>query len=378
MRIGIDATGLYGPLTGVENYIVNIVDNLLQIDKHNDYIIYFRNDIPRGLEFRNDNATFRPSRFLNRKLFQQTRLPFLIYSDSPDVMFFPGNSLSLVCPCSTVLTIHGLQSFVIPPHMMPKSQRLSRVYWKWMTQIGCAKATKIITVSASTKSEIIGALNIGDDKVDSIHHAAAEHFQEIDRNAARGQLRQFGINDEFVLCVGTLKYKNIDRCIKAFHHVKKQGHTSLKLVIAGSKTEIGDDVFELAKRLEIYSDIIFLDYFAHEDLPLLYSAAEVFLFPSLYEAFGIPILEAFACGTPVITSNITSLPEVAGDAGVLVDPYNWREVATALERVLSDQSLRDLLRRKGHERVKQFSWQQSAVQTLSILEEAGNASKHCH
>jgi len=247
-----------------------------------------------------------------------------------------------------------------------------------MTQIGCAKATKIITVSASTKSEIIGALNVRDDKVDSIHHAAAEHFQEIDRNTARGQLRQFGINDEFVLCVGTLKYKNIGRCIKAFHHVKKHGHASLKLVIAGSKAEIGDDVFELTERLGIHSDIIFLDYFAHEDLPLLYCAAEVFLFPSLYEAFGIPILEAFACGTPVITSNITSLPEVAGDAGILVDPYNWQEVATALERVLSDQNLRDLLRRKGRERVSQFSWQQSAAQTLSLLEETGNASKPRH
>ena len=371
MRIGIDATGVYKRITGVENYIINIINGLLLIDKHNHYTIYCNSAIPNQLKYRHDKIVYTSFRIVNRKVFQQTRLPFQIYSDSPDVMFFPGNTLSMVCPSRSVLTVHGSQPFILPKHMMPKSQRLSRPYWKWMSQVGCRKADRVIAVSSATKKEIMEALGIPAEKIHVIHLAGGAEFCEMDRLEARRRLERHCIYERFILCVGTLEYKNLRGAMRAFQQVKAKGHTSLKLVIVGPQSEIAKDIFSLARQLQITDDIRVLNYFPHEEMPILYNAAELLLFPSFYEGFGLPVLEAFACGIPVVASNVASLPEVVGDAGILVDPDNFRAIATEVERVLTDQNLRMTLRRKGHERRQHFCWIQTAKKTLSLLERVG-------
>lgn len=375
MKIGIDATGLYGPRTGVENYIINIINSLLTIDNENKYIIYCRDEIPKEIKHRPPNVTFKILTFYNRKIFQQTRLPVINYFDSTDLMFYPGNSISLICPCRSVLTIHDIFPFVISDYI-PKYHpinffaSINTLYWKWIDKIGCLIADKLIAVSNSTKNDVAKVFSVPEDKITVIHEGVSEEFEKINNiNVIKGFRKRYDINDKFILCPGTSTYKNLQGSLKAFLHVKRKQNSSLKLVIIGPKERIRDDIFRLISESNLQHEAIFLGFFPQKDLPLLYNAAELLLFPSFYEGFGIPVLEAFSCGTPVIASNVASLPEIAGDAAILVDPYNPLEIAFQLEKVLEDKSLRERMILKGLKQVCRFSWEDAARKTLKIFEQ---------
>jgi glycosyltransferase involved in cell wall biosynthesis len=202
-----------------------------------------------------------------------------------------------------------------------------------------------------------------------VYEAAQNNFKRIQVHKILNSIKQkYHLPDRFILFVGTLEpRKNIIRLLEAYARIKdKLPH---KLVIAGTKGWLYQPIFEAVKRLSLRNNVIFLGYVDDGNLPALYNLADLFVYPSIYEGFGLPVLEAMACGIPVITSNVSSLPEVAGDAAVLVDPYNVKELAGAMKHVLTNASLRKQVINKGFQQAKNFSWKKCARETLKVYEE---------
>jgi len=233
-------------------------------------------------------------------------------------------------------------------------------------------ADKIITVSNSTKNDLMNHFNIPKEKIRVIFEAADEKFKSLNNKETKEVKYKYHLNFPFILYVGGLAvHKNIPALIKAFYKVKKKG-IQHKLVITGTKRWKYKEIFETIDKLDLQNDVVFTGYVSDEDLPALYNAADLFVYPSIYEGFGLPPLEAMACGTPVITSNTSSLPEVVGDAGIMVDPYDVNGLADAMHEVLANEGLRANMIKNGLERAKMFSWEKCARETLKVYEEVYN------
>jgi glycosyltransferase involved in cell wall biosynthesis len=233
-------------------------------------------------------------------------------------------------------------------------------------------ADRIITISQSTKADLINLLGAKPEKISVVYPGYDDSFRpQVNHHELKALMSKYSIDDRYILFTGALEpKKNLTRLVEAFVSLKKQGKTVHKLVIAGKRAWGDETVFQTVRRSGLESQVIFTGYVPQEELPLLMSGADVFVFPSLHEGFGIPPLEAMACGTPVITSNSSSLPEVVGDAGVLVNPYSVDEIAEAIYKVVSNRELREEMRRKGLERAKLFSWERAAQEIVQMLEEA--------
>jgi glycosyltransferase involved in cell wall biosynthesis len=233
----------------------------------------------------------------------------------------------------------------------------------------------VLTVSESSKRDILRFVEVDPAKIDVIYNAYDERFGVEPREEGVVRVRErFQLTDEFVLYAGNVKpHKNLERLIEAFQLVRKRGLDHLKLVM------IGDDISKYAAlrravhRHQLHKYVRFLGYMPEETLAVMYRLAGVFVFPSLYEGFGLPPLEAMASGTPVVTSNVSSLPEVAGDAATLVDPYDPEAIAEGIYRVLTDETLRATLRRRGVDRARQFSWEQAVRRVRDIYGEVSEA-----
>ena len=373
MRIGIDATGLYGQRTGIEHYVLNIAIGLLAVDIRNEYVVYCRKTVPKGLEAASTRAQTRRLRVGNRKLYQQTVLPLLIGLDRLDAMFYPGNSMALWSPCKTVFTVHDIFPLVIPQylpnyHVSKCLSRVSSNYWKQIVQLGCKNADRIIAVSRATELDLVTALSVPAKKITVVHEGVAPHFRRIDADVIDQFRDRHDLKDPFILCVGTATYKNLSGSILAFEILKAAGNAALQLVIVGSEQRIRADTLELAKKSVFRDQIRFTGYLPDADLVLLFNSADLLLFPSFYEGFGLPLLEAFACGLPVVTSNVSALREVAGDAALLVNPHDPDAIAHAASALLSDADLRSRLVGKGLQRSREFTWERAARQTLQVLE----------
>jgi glycosyltransferase involved in cell wall biosynthesis len=234
------------------------------------------------------------------------------------------------------------------------------------------KASEIIVDSYSTQKDLLSALDIAKDKISVIYPAIGDAFHPVgDQKHIESVRERYGLPVKYILYVGPWKpHKNIGRLIKAFYQVRRDSKLPHKLVIGGETDPRFSEGPRLASQLGLREEIIFPGYIRDEDLPCVYCGADIFVFPSLYEGFGLPPLEAMACGTPVVTSNVSALPEVTGNAAVLVNPYKVVEIAEAIYKVLSNDSLRDTLRRKGLERAKEFSYEEFARKTLKVYEKA--------
>jgi glycosyltransferase involved in cell wall biosynthesis len=389
VKIGIDATSVWGLDDGLLNgmilYTVHLTRDLISTDSENTYFVYCRGKLPSVFEHHGSNAHFIELPSKNRKFLMQWTLPRAARRDGVDVMFYPYNSGALFSGVPSVVTIHDLHPFVIRErfekiHNVEKkgetlSAAFNRVYWKQMLRQSCARSTRVIAVSETTKSDIVRVFGTPADKVDVVHEAAdKQRFNEdsdgVDRAAF---IAKHGLPNRYVLVVGTHAYKNIEGVIAAFKLAKRDGLGSIGLVIAGNKAWLGGDVLKLATESALADDIVLTGFFPDADLKYLYQFAELFLFPSFYEGFGLPILEAFSCGTPVITSDRGAMPEVAGEAAVLVDPNDHRQIADKIRDVISDQHLQNDMSRAGLKRASQFSWERAARETRESLLEAATA-----
>jgi len=268
----------------------------------------------------------------------------------------------------TVVSIHDLSHRVFPQYHPRRRVLFLRAF-----EGKLKRAARIITISEFSRQEIIDILGVAQEKVAVTYLGASPEFRPLSITREDKLLFQarYGLPDKYFLYVGTIEpRKNLARLIEAFHLLKQEkAQADMKLVLAGGKGWIDRDIFDRVKELRLQEEIVFTGYIEGRDLPILYNLAVALVFPSLYEGFGLPPLEAMACGTPVISSDVSSIPEIVGDAGILIDPYQVTELAEAMLRVARSESLRAEMSRAGLERSRKFSWQRCAAETLQIYRE---------
>ena len=373
MRVAIDARKLHD--FGIGTYTRNLLRHLARIDHETDYVLLCHQpDLDIGAQLgRNFRTTLVGA--ANYSVREQFQVPWVLRREQPDVFHAPHYVLPPAVLCRSIVTIHDCIHLMFPQYL---PNRAAYLYAKASMWSAARRSHKILTVSEASKRDIIRLLNVPADKIVVVYNAIDERFGITPSDDAVARIRErYQLDRQFVLYVGNIKpHKNLVRLVEAFDQLRARGFTDLTLLI------IGDEISKLpALRRAVHSHklhkhVRFLGYLPDETLAILYRLSAAFAFPSLYEGFGLPPLEAMACGAPVVTSNVSSLPEVTGDAAVLVDPYDAVSIADGLARVLSDPALRAQMRTRGFARAREFSWERSVVRTREIYEEvAGHVGR---
>lgn len=358
MKIGIDVQTTLGQKSGFGFYVKNLIDHLEKIDSKNEYVLIAP-------------TTEKDFSTSQRFVWDQFSFPQQAAKEKVDILHQPCFSAPIFYRGKVILTIHDLISHYFPQNM-PSGSRL--YFSKWMP-LTYNRAQKIIAISENTKADIIKLLKIPAEKIVVIHSAVGEEFKPInDQNRINEVKVKYKTGENFILDVGTLEpRKNLSFLVRAYHLALNQGKINHNLVLTGKKGWYFESLFKLVEDLKLQDKVIFSGYVPDADLPALYNAADLFCFPSLYEGFGFPPLEALSCGTPVIAANNSSIPEVVGDAGVLLpidDEQVWAENITKL---LEDEKLRENYSRLGLEQAKKFSWAKTAQETIKVYEEVYNS-----
>lgn len=369
-RIGIDAKILHNNVSGLERYMYQLIVHLSQIDTERNYSIFlykpvFGNNVGDNVKEEigqdpKDLITSQNKKFASgeMQLFHVTWQEMFLYHNLP-----------LLWSKSSVLTIHDLINLLNPEY----HSLFRRKAYKILLKCAVKWADRIITDSEYTKQDVIKHLNADEKKIKVIYLASDERFHPIfNRHVVKNTKRQYGIQGNYILTVGKFyTHKNIPHLIKAFKGLVSKGHTEHKLLLVGEKYwgPANLHIQTMIAELKLEEHVILPGHIDDEDMPAIYNGADLFVLPSLYEGFGLPLLEAMSCGIPLIASNVTSLPEIVGDAGILVNPYNIEELTQSMEVLLTDQSLRNSLITKGLERAKTFSWEKCARETLDVYNE---------
>ena len=374
MLIGIDASRTTAARrTGTENYSLHLIQGLLAVGQSHRFRLYFSQSpapdlFPGGVEQR--IIPFP-------RLWTHVRLSWEMVTDPPDLLLVPAHVLPLAHPRRSVVTVHDLGY-----HYYPEAHTLfQNVYLRWSTRYNAHAATCILADSQATRRDLVRYYRIPQEKIIVVYPGHDETLEPVTDpailTAARARYRLTG---SYLLYVGTLHpRKNLVRLIQAFASVlqslrnistEASGTASaLQLVLAGQKGWLYDEILAQVRRLGLIDRVVLTGYIPDDDLPALLSGALAFVFPSLYEGFGLPVLEAMGCGTPVVCSNASSLPEVAGDAALLVDPLDTEALTAALVRIVADEGLRRELVAQGFRQVQRFSWQRCAQEVMQILED---------
>jgi glycosyltransferase involved in cell wall biosynthesis len=371
VRIGIDARKLHD--FGIGTYIRNLLRQLAHLDHETEFVLLCRpEDVPLLATL---GANLRPVAETsgNYSIVEQIRIPLALKREGVTLFHAPHYVLPPLVACRSVVTIHDCIHLMFPQYL---PNRLALGYARASIFAAARRATRVLTVSESSKRDILRFVDIKPDKIDVIYNAYDLRFSVEPREEDVSRVRErYQLQDEFVLYAGNVKpHKNLERLIEAFHLVRRRGLDHLKLVLIGDEISRYAALRRAVHRHQLHQYVRFLGYLPEETLAVMYRLAGVFVFPSLYEGFGLPPLEAMASGTPVVTSNVSSLPEVAGDAAVLVDPYDPRAIADGIYQVLTDDRFRRDLRARGAARARQFSWEQSVQRVREIYGEVGEAT----
>ena len=363
---------------GVGTYTRNVVRALGRLDQSNQYFLIGQ---PKVTEIGSLPPNFKAVLLLNsdRTLKGYFECRALLKRLGCDLVHIPhlfGTPRNL--PCPYVVTVHDVVEHMYRSH--DRSSLRRSLHFR-LTRHVLNRASRILAVSNYTKSEIEKLFSIPGSHIEVVYNAIDERFLRGHASAADRQLlaERYLVNYPFLLYAGRISpHKNLVRIIEAFSALKVQlekeeKFTDLKLIIIGDELSKHPDLRRTVVRSGVHNDVRFLGFIPIEMLRVFYDAAKIFVFPSLYEGFGLPPLEAMAHGTPVVTSNTTSLPEVVGNAAVLVNPENVFDIMRALHRVLVDQPLREKLKERGYEQVKRFSWDDSARRILAVYEEVGGS-----
>ena len=362
MRIGIDARKLHD--FGIGTYIRNLLRELAKMDHDTEYVILCRGDDRAAVGGLGPN--FRPVEETagNYSFAEQIRIPLALRRERVDLFHAPHYVLPPLVRCPSVVTIHDCIHLMFPQYL---PNRWALAYARTSISLAAKRATRVLTVSESSKRDIQKFVDIPAGKVDVIYNSYDPRFGvEPNADAVDRVRERYQLQGDFVLYAGNVKpHKNLERLIEAFHIVRDRG-LDVKLVLIGDEISKYTSLRRAIHRNQLHNYVRFLGYMPEETLAVMYRLAGAFVFPSLYEGFGLPPLEAMASGCPVVTSNVSSLPEVAGDAAVLVDPYDAHAIADGIGRVFSDTTLRNELRRRGPERARQFSWESSVRRVREI------------
>ncbi len=373
MRIGADLSAIQAIKSGVDWYTHHVILNMMDMLGDGEELFLFSNR-ETGFEeeaARRPDVTIVRSGFRFQEPWRQFILPAMLKKYRIDVCFFTNFVSALASPCPTVITIHDL-SF----RLFPKTHSLRNVVWaRSLVPMSTRRSVRLIADSNNTKLDLIRVMGVPSDKVEVIHLGASSEFSP-DPGPDDGKvLEYFGIHWPYVLFVGTLEpRKNINLLIKGFDKVAAT-RPDIHLVLAGRRGWMAQAIFDELERRDLLGRVHITGYVPDEFLPPLYRQAEALVYPSLYEGFGLPPLEAMASGTPVVVSRNSSLPEVVGDAGLYINALSVDDVAGAMERILGDADLAQSLKEKGLKRAGQFKWENVARKTLVLLREVANENK---
>ncbi|MBI5902730.1 MAG: glycosyltransferase family 4 protein [Deltaproteobacteria bacterium] len=365
MRIAIDARMIN--YTGIGRYTQNLIASLARLDVVD--LTVLRDDEPpqgagigRRVKFR--KPTFSIPVYSMK---EHILLPLEMKMTGADLFHYPSFNMPLVNPRPSVVTIHDLVYYLDQAACPGK---MAHLYARLVFRKVAGAAKRILTLSEYTKKDIVEHLGVHHDKVVVTYPGVDEFYRPERESASLDRVRKrYSIDGDYVLYVGNHGVnKNLHRLLNAFAGLKNRKSTVL--ILAGKTDPRRQDLYNLPSSLGVEDRVRFIGKVPEEDLPALYTMAKVFVFPSLYEGFGLPPLEAMACGAPVVASTATSLPEAVGDAGVLADPFDAGAIAGALDKVLSSKALQSELREKGIKRAGRFSWLECAKKTVEVYREA--------
>ena len=374
LKIVYDARMIKLGQHGIGRYAYCLLQAISELDDENKYLIITNNggrllkEVLSKPNFQNltiSTIPFFPS--------EHVAIPHLLRREKADLFHSPSFLAPLLQPCPTIMTIHDTIPLLFPEgHSM-----MYPFYYEYSIKPAAKKAAKVLTVSENSKKDIVRLLDVPSANIIVTPNAVGETYHVIfDADALEEVRRKYNLGEHFVLYVGNSQpHKNLIRLLMAFHQLTTQGFPDLELALS---IRPNGELTRVIRDLDIRKKIKFLGNVPEQELPALYNASVLFVYPSLYEGFGIPPLEAMACGTPLVTSKTSSLIEVVGDvregkgAGLLINPYKVEEIALGMREVLTNERLRFLMREKGLRRTKQFSWERTAMRTLRAYEEVSS------
>jgi glycosyltransferase involved in cell wall biosynthesis len=369
MKIAIQAADLDAKrIDGTRVYIWNILKNIGKLDTKSEFFIYHQKDFNPELTPPNfPNYTFK--KIPSPIYWTQGRFAFELWKDHPEVLWMPMQTMPFIRRggLKSIITIHDLAFKYFPKHFEQKDLLKLNLF----SDYAIKNANKIIAVSESTKNDILKFYpEINAEKIQVIYHGIDQEIFSAPRNLEeeKATLVRFGVKKEYLLYVGAIQpRKNIKNLIRAFEKIKKEKVSDLQLVLAGGEAWLSQDTIKMAQKSPFAEDIKITRKLVFADVATFLRGAKIFILPSLYEGFGLPILEAFAAKVPVIAANNSSLPEVGGDGALYFDAQNFNELADKIKELLNSESLRSDLITKGTEQLKKFSWEKCAKETLEFL-----------
>lgn len=372
LRIGINGRSLFRQMTGVQHYAREVTRALCALEPEGvDFTVFAgregRREPEAGLPLA--TSTVPAGGPLRGMLWEQALLRRMVKKAGVDILFNPGNVAPLSPPVPSVVTVHDLAFLLYPQYF----SRAFATYYRQVIPRVVAKARAVITVSESTRNDLVRLLDADTEKIVVIPNGVSPAFRKRVLKKDLAAIREkHRLPEKFFLSVSSLEpRKNLQSLLKAYRLLPEEVTSEHRLVLAGAGNRIFADADLEAELTRIPGGTVhILGYVPSEDLPALYRLSTALVYPSLYEGFGLPVLEAMAASTPVISSNRSSLPEVAGHAAALVDPESVEELAAAMELITTDSGTRNLLIERGKKRAAQFSWEKTAKMTLEVLKSA--------
>lgn len=364
MKIAIDARVISDKMHGIARYAYQLINALAKIDSENEYIILFNEEKILNAVTQNNNFRFLKCDIKVYSLKEQFLIPFILKREGIDIYHSPTFSAPIFAPCKVVMTIHDMIHLIYAKQY----SAFKNMYYKLIVKTAVTRANRLITVSENSKKDISQFLNVSEDKIFSIHNGVDKKFSLENQNKSKEAIKKkYPISNNYILYVGNEKpHKNASNVIRAFDLFIKKNSLIYSLVMLG----VSGKYIEKITGQSLPKYFVSINEVNNDaDLISLYRESSLLLCPSYYEGFGLPLLEGMACGTPIITSNNSSIPEVVGDTAIMVDPNNINQISDEIKRVLSDKNLKETLIEKGKNRAKIFTWQKTAQKTLEVYEE---------
>jgi glycosyltransferase involved in cell wall biosynthesis len=374
MKIGIEGQRLYRQKKhGMDMVALELIKNLQTIDKKNEYVVFVKPDvdntcIPAAPNFKIVELGGGPY-----PTWEQFALPRAAKNEGCDILHCTSNTGPIWSKVPLITILHDI-IYLESVSLLKKSgtwyQKIGNMYRRWVVPPVVKRSKRVATVSNFEKERIKNFMGLGDNLV-AIYNGVGQHFKKItDESILKAAKEKYKLPDNFMFFLGnTDPKKNTPNVLKAFADFNKKSKTKFKLVMLDYEENALKTILNDIGSPETRNDIHLTGYVVNTDLPAIINQCKVFLYPSLRESFGIPILEGMACGVPVITSNTSSMPEIAGDAAAIVDPFKPEEILASIERILEDENFRNELCEKGIERAKLFSWKNMAAKYLELYEE---------
>jgi len=372
MKIGIEAQRLFRPgKHGMEVVALELIRRIQRLDKKNEYLLFVKKDTEMSGISETPNLSIRYIPSLSYADWEQVGLPLALKRTKPDLIHCTANTAPLICPVPLIITLHDVIYLEKTDFGGSAYQNLGNLYRRAVVPRAIKQARLIITVSTYEKNIIIEKCKTPADKIRVVYNGVDERFHpDHHKDAADAFRRKYALPETYILFLGnTAPKKNTPAMIRAYMEYCDNCKSALPLAITDYDKRYVEQTLRAQNRMDLMDKFIFPGYVPMEDMPLLYHNARLFVYPSLRESFGLPVLEAMASGIPTIASNVSAIPEIAGDAALLVDPYAYKEIAGAIDKLAADEQLRAAYRQKGLERARLFNWENAARQALDIYDE---------